>query len=184
VGANRWYGGRQANRSFGLRSSIQHNLDWGSRVGFSVDARRSVSGFNSAYSGWQLGGYASYERVFARSLIGSATLFARRDALQSAPYASIETGANMAIGGDLPFGLTAGLSGGISRAWYDKPLTFLSSKARSDWRMSGRVSLGIRSLRMFGFSPSVSYNYSNVKSSLSLYQAERSRFRFALARYF
>ena len=60
----------------------------------------------------------------------------------------------------------------------------VSSKPRNDWRLNGRVTLGLRSMRVLGFSPSVSYSYSNTKSSLTLYQADRSRFRFALARYF
>ena len=184
VGMQRMYGGKNAQRQVGLRSSIQHNLDFGQRIGLSVDARRTFSGFSSQYSGWQIGAYASYERVFAQSLIGSATLFARRDALNGKPYANSEIGAQLAVGGDLPKGITAGLSIGASRAWYDAPLALFSSKPRNDWRLNGRVTFGLRSMRVLGFSPSISYNYSSTKSSMDLYRADRSRFRFALARYF
>ncbi len=184
VGMQRLYGGKNALQQVGVRSSIQHNLDLGQRIGFSIDARRSYSGFSPQYGGWQIGGYASYERVFARSLIGSATLFARRDALSGKPYANTEIGAQLAVGGDLPKGITAGISIGASRAWYDAPLALFSAKPRNDWRLNGRVSLGLRSMRVLGFSPSISYSYSNTKSTLPIYQADRSRFRFALARYF
>lgn len=184
VGAQRFYGGKSALRGFGMRTTLQHNLDEGQRIGFSIDARRNVNQISSAYSGWQFGGYASYERVFARSLIGSATLFGRRDALNSKPYASFEIGGALAIGGELPRGITAGVSVGMSRAIYDKPLAFLSAKPRSDWRLNGRVSLGLRSMRVLGFSPSISYSYSKTKSNIALHQMDRSRFRFALARYF
>jgi hypothetical protein len=165
VGLQHLYGGKNALQQVGVRSSIQHNLDLGQRIGFSVDARRSYSGFSPQYGGWQIGGYASY-------------------ALSGKPYANTEIGAQFAVGGDLPKGITAGIAIGASRAWYDAPLALFSAKPRSDWRLNGRVTLGLRSMRVLGFSPSVSYSYANTKSTLPIYQAERSRFRFALARYF
>lgn len=184
LGAHRWYGGKRANHAFGMRSTLQHLLSPGQRLGLTIDGRKTLSGFNQAYSGWQFGAYASYERVLARSLIASATLFARRDSLQGKPYASTETGANLSLGGELPLGLTAGISAGVSRAWFDSPLLAFSAKSRRDWRLNGRVTMGLRTVRVLGFSPSVSYGYSDNRSSLTLYDAERSRLRFALARYF
>ncbi len=184
LGSQRWYGGSRAATGYGLRAGIQRDVGDVSRVGLTFDARRQDSGFSSAYSGWQFGAYASYERVVARRFVASATLFGRRDALNSKSYASFETGANLGIGGELPKGLNAAISVGASKAWYDAPLALFSPKPREDVRLNARAQLGLRSLRVAGFSPSVSYSYSASLSSLTLYDSKRSRVRFALARYF
>jgi outer membrane protein len=126
LGSQRWYGGSRAATGFGLRAGIQRDLGDISRIGLTIDGRRQDSGFSTAYSGWQFGAYASYERVIARRFIASATFFGRRDALNSKAYASFETGANLGIGGELPKGLNGSVSVGASQAWYDKPLTLFS----------------------------------------------------------
>jgi outer membrane protein len=185
VAAQRWFGGRSTNTSGGIKSALQHTISNRDRVGISVDARRIESGVSGIYSGWQIGTYATYERVIARSMIASASIFGRRDALNSSAYAGYEFGTNIGIGGELPLGVTAGVSGGISRARNDGPLAlFQSQPARSDWRYNARVNVGLRSIRVLGFSPSVTYTYAENASSLSLYDSHRHRFRFALARYF
>jgi hypothetical protein len=117
-------------------------------------------------------------------MIASASLFARRDLLNGAGYSSKEFGLSLGIGGELGHGLNAGISGTASRASYDAALAALSPDPRADWRLSGRIYAGLRSLRVVGFSPSVSYTYTLNDSSLTLYQSERSRFAFNLARYF
>jgi outer membrane protein len=184
LGSQRWYGGKTANTGFGLRAGLQHEIGRNQRVGVSLDARRSLSGVADTYTGWQLGGYATYERVIARRLIASASLFGRRDALRSAAYSDFEVGGSIGLGGELPLGINAGISAGASRAWFDAPLALFSKDPRTDWRLNGKVQLGLRSVRMMGFSPSVSYSYSASLSSLSLYDSKRSRLRFAMARYF
>jgi outer membrane protein len=184
IGSQRWYGGKAANSGFGLRAGLQHEIGNNQRLGFSLDARRNLSSVADTYTGWQLGGYATYERVVARRLIASASLFGRRDALRSASYSDFEVGGSLGLGGELPLGINAGISAGASRAWFDAPLALFSNDARKDWRLNGKVQIGLRSIRMMGFSPSISYNYSASLSSLSLYDSKRSRLRFALARYF
>ncbi len=184
LGSQRWYGGERASTGFGLRTGIQHDLNGRARVGFSLDARHNKSGFSTAYSGWQIGGQASYERVVASRFIASATVFGRRDQLNSLAFSDYEVGGNLGIGGELPLGINAGISAGASRAWYDAPLGLFSNDPRKDWRLNGRVQLGMRSIRVMGFSPSVAYSYSASLSSLTLYDSKRSRLRFALARYF
>ncbi len=184
IGSQRFYGGQDANRAFGVRAGLQSELGDGQRIGVSLDARRNNSGFSNIYDGWQFGGFATYERVIGRKLIASASLYGRRDALSAATYSDFEVGGSLGIGGELPLGINASLSGGASRAWYDAPLALFSSDPRKDWRLNGRVELGLRSMRVLGFSPSVAYSYSASLSSLSLYDSKRSRVRFALARYF
>ncbi len=184
VGSRRWYGGKIASTRYGIRAGVQHELTESQRIGFTLDARRNESGFSSAYSGWQIGAYASYERVIARRFIASVSLFGRRDALTSASFSDYEAGGSLSIGGELPLGLNASISAGASRAWYDAPLGIFSANPRTDWRLNGRAQLGVRSLRVAGFSPSIAYNYSASLSSLTLYDSKRSRLRFALARYF
>lgn len=184
TGIQRWYGGRSATTGGGVRASWQRNLDQGSRVGVQLDVRRTESGFGPQYDGWQSSIYATYERVVHRSMIASATGFVRRDDLRSKPYSSTEFGGSLGIGGELPWGINAGLSGGVSRVLFDSPLLLFSSESRRDWRFNGRAYLGARSIRVLGFSPSVSYTYNRADSSLDLYQTARHRVQLGLARYF
>lgn len=184
TGTQRWYGGNRAATQFGLRFSAQHNLGDDQRIGLSLDARHNASGFGAAYSGWNLAAYATYERVVARSLIASASLFVRSDRLNEAAYSSNELGGSVGIGGELPWGINAGLTGTVSRATFGAPMLAFSADPRADWRLSGRIYAGLRSLRVIGFSPSVAYTYTLNASSLPLYGNRRSRFAFSLARYF
>ena len=117
-------------------------------------------------------------------MIASASLFARRDALNSGANAGHEIGFNLGVGGELPLGITAGVSGGLSRASYDAPMMIFSADPRKDWRMNARINVGLRSIRVFGFSPSITYTYAENASSLAFYDSNRHRVRFALARYF
>ena len=180
----RFYGWDNAQTSFGLRADFQRTLNRGARLGLAIDGRRVISGFGDRFSGWQAGVYGTYEQVLNRSMLASATLFARTDRLASDAYSNVELGARLGIGGELPFGINAGISGGVSRAMYDAPLALFSSEPRNDWRLDGSVQIGLRSIRVLGFSPSITYSYSRTDSSVSLYRADRHRFQFGLARYF
>ena len=184
IGNQHYFGGKRAATGFGMRTSFQLNLDPAQRVGLSLDARHNGSGFADSYSGWSLGANATYERVIARRFIASASLFGRRELLNSASYSSGEFGANIGIGGELPHGITAGISAGVSRAIFDAPLAIFSSSPRADTRLNARVNLGLRSLRILGFSPALTYSFSKSASSVALYQSKRSRLAFTLARYF
>jgi hypothetical protein len=117
-------------------------------------------------------------------MIASGSLFVRRDALNYSAYASREIGASIGIGGELPHGINAGLSGGISRAEYDAPFKQLSATARRDWRLNARLYVGLRSVRVLGFSPSLTFTYNRNGSNVALYDSQRSRIRFGLMRYF
>lgn len=182
VGAQRWYGGRSARTGGGVRLTYQQTLDAGQRIGFQVDAQKFSSGFGRAFDGWTLAGYATYERVVNRSMIASATLYARREDLRSPIYSTTEYGGNIGIGGELPHGLNAGLSAGIARILFDEPL--IGTIDHHDWRFNARAYLGARSIRVLGFSPSVTYTYNRNASTIDLYRTDRHRVTFGLARYF
>ena len=184
LGLQRWYGGDRAVTQIGARLAVQHSIGESQRVGVTFDARHAASGLQQDYSGWNFALYATYERVIARSMIASASLFARADRLNEAAYSSNEFGLSLGIGGELPHGINAGVTGTASRATFAAPLAALSNDPRADWRLAGRIYAGVRSLRLMGFSPSVSYIYTLNASSLSLYESKRSRFAFSLARFF
>jgi outer membrane protein len=184
VGVQRWYGGTSATRGGGVRLSYQQDLGRSSRIGVQLDTRRITSGFGEAFGGWQHSGVLTYERVVRHSMVASATAFVRRETLESKTYSSTEIGGNIGIGGELPHGINAGLSGGISRALFDAPLAYLSFDRRKDWRFNARAYVGLRSLRVLGFSPSLTYTYNGINSSLPLYASDRHRLQLGLARYF
>lgn len=184
VTAFRWYGGTLATKQAGARAAVQVTRDKGDRIGFSIDARHSKSMINTDYDGWTGGVFATYERVVAKSFIFSGSAFARTDRLRERAYSSNEYGLSLGVGGELPHGINAGVSATVSRARFLAPMLAFSPEPRHDWRYAGRAYVGVRSVRFLGFSPSVTYNYSRNDSSLTLYQSTRSRFSFALARYF
>lgn len=184
VGLQRWYGGRLATREYGGKFGYQQALSEGQRLGVEIDARRTESQISNAYSGWQLGANATYEQLIGKSLIASASVFARRDLLNADGFSSFNYGINLGIGGELPLGLNAGVSANVSRSGYDAPLLLYSTEKRQDWRSSARAYVGSRKIKFLGFSPSVDYNYSRVDSNYSLYEMSRHRVNFKFARYF
>lgn len=184
VGEQRWYGGRRANTDVGARAAFQKVLSAGQRVGVAIDSRHTSSNFSRAYSGWQVGGNATYEQVIGGTFIASVSLIARKDMLESKAFSNQSYGFNAGAGGELPWGINAGISASISRAVYDAPQYIYSSNVRKDTRYFGRVYAGLRSIKLAGFSPSVEYNFAKIDSNYSLYASDRHRVNFKLARYF
>ena len=184
TGVQRWYGGKVAQQGGGIRLNYQRNLDAGARIGVQADIRHITSGYSNEYDGWQYAGYATYERVVHRTMVASATAFLRREDLHARPYSSTEAGYSVGIGGELPRGINAGVSVGISRAWYDAPLLLFSEQTRRDWRVNARAYVGLRSVRVLGFSPSLTYTYNRTQTPIDFYRTDRHRLVFGLARYF
>lgn len=184
LGLYRWYGGDIAQRQFGSRLTVQHNLDQASRFAVQIDGRRTESGINEGYNGWQIGGNATYERVIGKSMIASVSVFARREFLDNDAFSNRGGGVAAGIGGELPFGINAGASGSISHARYDEAQPFFSFDSRKDWRYQARAYAGLRQIRVAGFSPSAEYAFIRVASNYDFYRSERHRFEFKLARYF
>lgn len=184
LGAARWYGANLATTQFGSRLAMQATLSSVARAGLQLDARRTNARFDSNYDGWQVGAYASLERVVSRNAIASATLFARRDWLRAVPYSNTEIGFSAGIGAELPWGFNVGTSLGASRALYDAPVALFSADPRRDWRLNARLTLGNRKLQYMGFSPSLTWSANRTDSAISYYRNERSRLRFGIARYF
>lgn len=184
VGAQRWYGGDLVSRQGGAKLGFQTRLSDVERIGVQVDARKTEARFDTDYSGWQVAGYATYERAVAKTVVVSGGAFARRDSLNAAPYSNTELGVIAGVGGELPYGISFGLSGTVSHAAYDERLAFFSIDPREDWRYSARATLGNRKIELFGFSPQVSVSYTRTDSSIAYYSNDRLRFRIGIARYF
>ena len=184
LAAGRWFGGKAVTKGVGARTNFTKNLSDGQRIGLQLDVRHNNSDFGHDFEGWQIGAYASYERVVHHSMVASLTVFGRREALGAAAYSNTEFGASVGVGGELPHGINAGISGGISRALYDAPMPIFSSASRKDWRPNFRAYLGLRSIKVAGFSPSVTYTYNGSLSSIPIYRTERSRAMLGISRYF
>lgn len=184
VGAQRWYGGRLVSRQGGAKAGFQTRFSDRDQIGVQLDARKTDALFDPAYDGWQVGAYATYERAIAKTLVVSAGGFARRDWLGADAYSSAELGAIAGFGGELPLGISFGISGSVSRAVFDAPIPIFSLEPRRDWRYTARATLGNRKIDLLGFSPQVSASFSRVDSSIPFYANDRLRFRFAVVRYF
>jgi hypothetical protein len=184
VVAQRDYGNRVVSRQVGIKSGVEYTIDDKQQLGLQIDVRNTDAMFDSNYSGWQTAINATYERVIGHTLIASASAFIRRDSLVAAAYSNTELGGVLGIGGELPKGFNFGVSAGGSHASYDAPIPLFSPDPRRDWRYNLNVTLGNRAIRVWGFSPSVTFSYGRGDSSIAYYATERKRFRFALARYF
>ncbi|GAA0488469.1 hypothetical protein GCM10009096_34270 [Parasphingorhabdus litoris] len=184
VGQQRWFGGKLATREYGGRLGFQAALSQGQRIGIELDGRRKDSKLSDSFSGWQLGANVTYEHLIGKSLIASASVFTRRDLLNSDGFSSINYGVNVGVGGELPFGLNAGISGSVSRSKYDEAIQLYSTEKRNDWRSFARAYIGSRKIKVLGFSPSIDYNYSRVDSNYDLYQMNRHRVNFKFAKFF
>ena len=185
LGLYRWYGGEIAARQFGARTTLQHSLTRSKRVALQLDARHTDSERSPGYTGWQTGANATYEQVIGSSMIASLSLYGRRDFLERDFFSSKTAGVNAGLGGELPLGINAGLSGGASYAKYDAPQPVFSlTEAREDWRFHARAYAGLRQVRLAGFSPSLEYNYLRTDSNYDLFATDRHRVHFKLARYF
>lgn len=184
VGLYRWYAGKVAARQAGGKATLQHDLSRSQRMGLQFDTRYSSSDFGDAYNGWQVGLVGTYDHVIDKSFIASASVFARREFMKVKSNANSTVGVNLGIGGELPLGINAGVSGGVSYSRYDEPLYFFSSERREDWRWQARAYVGMRKIRVLGFSPSAEYRYASVDTNYLLYRNERHRVNFKLARYF
>lgn len=184
VGAQRWFAGRVASRQFGIKSGAQIAIGSRRRIGVQLDLRSTDAQFDSNYSGWQGGIYATAEQSVGPALVVSAGGFVRRDWLNAATYSNTEVGVNVGFGGELPLGISFGLGGSVSRAGYDAPMAIFSPEPRRDWRYSTRLTVGNRKVRVFGFSPQANLSYSRTDSSIGYFANDRIRLRLALARYF
>ena len=184
VGADRVFGQHLITRQVGMKGGLEADVSDASRVGLQLDVRHTASPFDNNYNGWQSGLYATYERVVARSIVTSGGVFLRRDAFRAKAYSSVELGMIAGIGGELPAGFNVGLGGSFSRALYDAPLPIFSTDPRHDWRFSLRATVGNRAFAWLGFSPTIGVSWSRMDSTLPLYANNRTRLRFALARYF
>lgn len=184
VGAQRWFGGGPVSRQLGAKAGAQTLIGTTRRVGVQLDARRTTALFDSSYSGWQAGFYATYEQSLTPAIVVSAGPFLRRDWLNEKAYSNTELGANLGVGGELRYGVNFGVSAGVSHARFDAPIALFDASPRQDWRFLGRATIGNRKLRVLGLSPQIGWTWSRIDSSLTLYKTTRSRFEFTLARYF
>lgn len=184
VGAQRWFGGKVVSRQAGVKTGFQVRLSDRDQIGVQFDLRHTNALFDRNYDGRQGAGYLTYERAVTKTLVVSGGVFARRDWLRAGAYSSREFGVIAGFGGELPHGITFGISGTASRARFDAPIPIFSFTPRSDWRYTARATLGNRGWRILGFSPQITASYSKMDSSIDYYANDRLRFRFALARYF
>ena len=184
VGTQRWYGGEKLARNFGVRGDIQFDLRDGSALAVRADVQRSEFFESDGYDGWSYGTTVSYERGVSKSFSLSTTAFVRRNDFVGPANANWSGGVVVGVGGELPAGFNIGASAMVSYAKFDEPDYLFSFDRREDVRFGGRAVIGNRSLRVLGFSPSLEYNYTRNDSNYIIYDTDRHRVEFKLARYF
>lgn len=179
----RVYGARLTSQLYGPRLKLERVFKDGAQAGIEVAARRVDNRVSDDYDGWQYSAAASYDRVVSGSLLVSGGLFGRYEPVASRALSSTETGVSLGIGGELPWGVNAGVSVQASRSWFGAAQDAFGER-RKDWRVDGRIYAGLRSLRWWGFSPALEYRYTRVDSSIPLYDFDRHRVDLTVERYF
>jgi outer membrane protein len=181
--SQRWYGGEALNRGYGVRLTGEYRFNDASDLSAELSARKVNNLLNNAYDGKQLALAVSYQQAFAHQITGSLGATVQRNSLSDYGYSNWDAGLFGGVGAELPWGINAGLSAQVSSSMYDG-IDKLFFTIRKDVRINGRAYVGLRSLRFMGFSPSVEYNYQMNNSNISLYDYNRHRFEFTIARYF
>jgi outer membrane protein len=181
--SQRWYGGSILSRGFGVRAYGDVRLNHGADLSVEMALRKVDNYRNDGYDGGQVSLSVTYEQPLQRQMVASVGVTAKRDLLDQKEYGSMDFGLFAGLGAELPWGMNAGVSlqGGWSRFG---EASFIFGKTRTDLRLDGQAYLGLRSIRVFGFSPSVNYLYSFNNSNISLYDFSRHRVEFSIARYF
>lgn len=181
--SQRWYGGDVLNRGYGIRLSGEYRFTNASDLSAELSVRKTDNLLNNTYDGMQYGLSLSYQQAFKNQMTGSLGAIVQRSVLSDPGNSNLDAGLFAGLGAELPWGLNAGLSGQVSKTLYKAPnLLFLTT--RKDLRMNARAYLGLRSIRVLGFSPSIDYTYQYNKSNINLYEYNRHRVEFAIARYF
>jgi outer membrane protein len=178
----RWYGGRNASRSVGGRLNLQHVIGKKGQIKADLSILRKTNLLNTDYSGTQYNLNLAYDQAVGKSTFVSFAAFGSRDALANSFFASRSIGLSARIDSELLLGINGGGNFSVLRSWYDDPTSAFD--ARRDWTLQGYAYLGLRSVRILSFSPSVEYHFTRNASNLSLYDFTRHRFEFALASYF
>jgi outer membrane protein len=181
--SQRWFGGDVLNRGYGVRLTGDYRFTDASDLSAELSVRKINSLMNDEYDGSQLAVAVSYQQAFARQITASFGTTIQRNKLADAGYSNWDMGLFAGLGAELPWGINAGLSAQVSNSLYDAT-DRLFFKTRKDLRINGRAYVGLRSLRVMGFSPSVEYTYQMNNSNISLYDYDRHRVEFAVARYF
>jgi outer membrane protein len=183
TGAQRWYGGSAATRLMGVRLGASRSLGASQQIDLSLHGRKVENFFNNGYDGWQLGATADYAFALGSSWRASVGLFGKYEPLQLASLSNHELGVNLGMSAELPWGLNTDVSAQASRLWFHAALPAFAVR-RDDWRVDVTAQIGLRTLRLGGFSPAVAYSFSMTESDIPLYAYDRHRFQFTVARYF
>lgn len=183
-GGGRWFAGRQLQGSAGVRVLGEHVLSRSVRLNVNLDVRHVRSAVNEGLGGEQYMLRLALDRVVRQSLILTAGLTVRRDALADPALALSEAGVFLGFGGELPLGINVGASLDVARAVSDAAAPFLSDRPRREWRYGSRLSFGLRNLRVFEFSPVLIYSMQANRSSIPLFSFSRHRVEFAMSRFF
>jgi outer membrane protein len=181
--SERWYGGKHAQESVGARLRLQQLIGSNGQLQADLSYRQISNRLNDGQSGPQYGFSLSFDRALGRTSFATLSAFALREPLTNPVFASTTTGISAGIGSELPWGLNGGLSLSLSRSWYDGYWVAFDA-TRRDFTLQSRAYLGLRSLRWMGFSPSIEYLYSHSGSNIPIYDFDRHRLEFQVARYF
>jgi outer membrane protein len=178
----RWYGGAAASRNVGARLSLQHLTGPVGQLKADASVLRKINILNTDYSGMNYSLNLAYDQVVSKTTFASVAVFASRDALENSFFANSSAGLSLRLDAELPLGINGGGNVSAAYSWFDDPTSAFD--ARRDWTLQGYAYLGLRSVRIFSFSPSVEYRFTRNASNLPLYDFTRHRFEFALASYF
>ncbi len=183
TGSQRWYGGHPSSRLYGGKISAQRIVGNTGELNAQVATQKVESPLNADYAGIQYVASLQYSQAISKTTLLSATLNGRLESLGNSIYSNKLVAIQLAGGTELGWGINAGGTVTASRTWFNGYWpAFLVT--RRDWQVETHVYAGLRNVRVWGFSPSVNYSFTEGFSNVPIYEVTRHRVEFNLARYF
>lgn len=180
VATSRRYGGRHYSHSYGATINVMAVTGRTSQLETDLSLIRTDYRLNPLQDGTSVNASMTYDQaVSARFSTRVTATVSRQDAVDPG-YATTSFGADLLVVrqfGDRSLFAQAG----ASRLVGDDRL-FLFREVRRDRRLTLTAGVLWRRLQVFGFSPVIRASYTRNRSSLSIYDFERTRAEFALSR--
>lgn len=181
--SERVYGGRESSRLYGGKLVVQHIVGKTGELSGQVAVQRVDSPVNPDYAGTQVAAAFQYTEALNKTTLWSVTVTGRYEPLANPIYSNKQIGVQLGFGTELGWGINTGGTVSASYAGYEGFWQAFGA-TREDVQVEAHLYAGLRSVRLFGFSPSIDYSYARNLSNIPLYDLSRHRIAFNAARYF
>ena len=183
VGYERWYGDQFYNRGLGVSAPAEYSLTPKIGVTGALSILQSTFSAASQQSGAAVSGGLGLIAILDTQSQAGVGLSVSHQGAKNSGYAYTASQLSFSYTRDLPGGFTFSASPAFLTIDYDAALAAFGVTRRDDqWRLS--TSLLNRRIDLYGFTPRLTYTYTQNHSDISLYSYVRNQFEVGLTRAF